>query len=546
VNERPWLTLAGVSNGGTRQQKITRRTLNNDLVLNVDHRPLGAGSFGISGLLGTNIYSSSASDVSGAGRGLGIPGYYQLANFSTRTPTGSLTAYRRLVGLYSQATLDYRDWAFFTLTGRNDWSSTLPEDANSYFYPSASLAVVFTDALGWQSSLLDYGKVRLSVSKVGADAPPYRLASSFVSGAFQDFASGTTTITNLGFPFRNVHGFVVDNNLGNPGIKPERTVEMELGLETRLFNGYARADLSLYHRRSYDQIFSVPVAASTGFKTITQNAGDLRNRGIELSLGVTPLRSATLTWDAQANFTRNWSSVIDLAEDVDFIYLAGAGSSDVRIIEDHPYGVIWGTRYQRNADGQLVIGADGFPLVDATSAVLGEIMPDWLANFGTTVRYRAFSISGLLDVRRGGEILNADLRATIPAGTAAITEQRNDNFTFAGVTAAGQPNTRAVVRDQSFWTRYAAVDENLIESANVVRLREATFSVAIPQRLSRLVETQNMSLFVSGRNLKVWTPFSYGDPDGNNYGSVNAGGVAYRLFTVPNTRTWSVGVRATF
>jgi TonB-dependent SusC/RagA subfamily outer membrane receptor len=240
LNERPWLTSVGIGNGGTRQQKTTRRTLNNDLVLTMDQRSLGAGPFTISGLLGSNVFSGKVSDVNGIGRNLGIPGYYNIGNFSLRALTGRLDAERRLVGLYSQATIDYKDWAFLTLTGRNDWSSTLPKNANSYFYPSASLAVVFTDALGFRSRLLDYGKLRLSVSKVGTDAPPYRLTSSYVSGAFQDFASGTTTFTNLGFPFRTVRGFVIDNNFGNPDIKPERTVETELGVETRLLNGHAR------------------------------------------------------------------------------------------------------------------------------------------------------------------------------------------------------------------------------------------------------------------------------------------------------------------
>ena len=307
----------------------------------MDQRPLGAGPFTVSALFGTNVFSSKLSNVNGTGRFLGIPGYYNISNFSVRTVSGSLDAQRRLVGAYSQATFDYKNWAYLTLTGRNDWSSTLPKNANSYFYPSASLAVVFTDALKMNTSLLDFGKLRLSVSKVGTDAPPYKLTSGYVTGAFQDFASGTTTFTNLGFPFRTVRGFVIDNNYGNPDIKPESSVETELGVETLLLNGHARVDLSLYNRSSSNQIFSVPVAASTGYKSVTENAGDLHNRGVELSLGVTPVRTGRTLWDAQVNVTRNWSKVVALAPEISYLYLAGSGTSSIRLMEDYAYGVIW-------------------------------------------------------------------------------------------------------------------------------------------------------------------------------------------------------------
>jgi outer membrane receptor protein involved in Fe transport len=563
-NERPWLTAAGIPNGGTRQQKITRRTLNDDLVLSLEHRPLGEGPFSISGLVGGNLYSSRVSDVSGWGSNLAIPGFYQLSNFTSRTVSATVPAYRRLIGMYAQTTLDYLDWAFLTVTGRNDWSSTLPEDGSAYFYPSASLAVVFTDALGMNSSLLDYGKVRLSVSKVGTDAPPYRLSSTYLSSRFLDFSSGTNNPAEFIFPYRTVRGYVLSDNFGNPDIRPENTVEMEFGLETRLLNGRARADLSLYNRKSTDQIFSVPVPASTGFTSVTINAGDLTNRGVEFSLGLNPVRTERISWDMQLNLSRNWSRVDELAGGVDYILLAGPTFPpdvyingvltpalplfpQIRIEDGHGYGVIWGSAYARNANGQLLIGNDGWPVVRSEPWLIGRVPPVWLGNFSTAFSYRGVTLSGLLDYRNGGDVFNGDLRSTIQAGTAEITQQRNDRFTWEGVNAAtGQPNTVQLVRDQAFWTRYAEVDENLVESASALRLREASISVRLPMRFARVLDMQAMSLYATARNLKVWTPFSYGDPDGSNWGSVNAGGSAWRLFTVPTTRTFSVGVRASF
>lgn len=559
-NERPWLTAAGQVSGGTRQQKITRRTINNDLVLTMNSRRLGDGTFGANGLVGINLYTSAVSDISGLGENMSIPGFYTLSNFTNRYMTNTLPVKRRLAGAYAQWTFDYQDWAFFTLTGRNDWSSTLPEDRRSVFYPSASLAVLFTEALSRSSSALDFGKVRLSLARVGADAPPYRLRSSYVIANYRDWSSGEGTAVDLGFPFRGVKGYFEATDRGNSRIRPESTVEAELGLELNWLRGLARTDISLYRRRSYDQIFSVPAAPASGFRSVTENAGDLTNRGVELSLGLTPLRGGSTSWELRANVSRNWSRVDELAADVDAIYLAGPGAphnsyrvalSDpaapqIRIMAGHPYGVIWGTGYSRNERGELLIGDDGWPLVE-DGVVLGSISPEWLANLGTTFSYRALTLSALLDMRRGGRIVNADLLYTIPAGTAKITERRNDRFVWEGVNAStGQRNTTELLRDRAFWERYATVNENLVESGNVTRLREASIAIRLPDAISRRLEAGSMSAFITARNLFVDTPFSYGDPDGNNYGALNAGGGAYRFFTVPTTRSWMAGVRATF
>ena len=547
-NERPWLTTAGLRSGGTRQQKTTHRTLNNDLVLSAAHRPLGDERFGVTGLVGTNINNATKTDISAWGLDMNIPGFYTLSNFSSTAQTSQLPMHRRVIGAYAQATVDYRNWAYLTLSGRNDWSSTLPLDDNSYFSPSASLSVIFTDALGWQSSLLDYGKIRLSLAKVGSDAPPYRLRSTYARADLTDYSSGTGTETTLEFPFRGVKGVVQRLELGNPNLKAESLMEAELGLELHWFGGRARSDLSLYNRSSTDQIFNVPAPSSTGYALMTQNAGDLTNRGIELSVGVTPIRTDNASVELRGNVARNWSKVNELAPEVSYIYLAGPLSDDfaqIRIMPDEGYGVIWGRGYQRNEQGQLLIGSDGWPLVQDGMA-LGNVLPDWIGNLSANASYRALSASALFDIRRGGHVYNADLLFTIPSGTAAITEDRNDAFVWEGVTTSGQQNNVQLTRDRAFWTRYSAVDENLVESANVARLRQVTVGFRLPDAWSQRLDASELTAYVVGNNVLVSSPFSYGDPTGSNYGSANAGGAAYRLFTTPTTRSWSFGVRANF
>ena len=546
-NERPWLTAAGLRSGGTRQEKLTHRTLNNDLVLSAAHRQID-DRFGVSGLVGLNINDATKTDVSAWGVGMNIPGFYTLSNFSTRFQTGLLPTRRRLIGAYGQWTFDYRNWAYLTLSGRNDWSSTLPLDDNSFFSPSASLSVIFTDALGWKGRVLDYGKLRVSLAKVGTDAPPYRLRSVYRVGDLTDWSSGTGTPTTLEFKYRGVKGVLQTTELGNPNLKPESLTEAELGFEMQWFGGRAYTDLSLYDRRSKDQIFNVPAPASTGFTLMTQNAGSLTNRGVELSVGLTPIRTTNATVELRGNFARNWSKVNELAPDLSYIFLAGpltADGAQIRIMPDEGYGVIWGRGYQRNEQGQRIIGSDGWPVVQDGMA-LGNVLPNWIGNLGANVSFRQLSLSALFDIRRGGRVYNADLLSTIPAGTAAVTENRNDTFVWDGVTASGQPNTVQLIRDREFWTRYATVDENLVESGNVARLRQVSLSLRLPAALSQRLDASDLSLYVVGTNVGVWSPYSYGDPSGSNYGSANAGGSAYRLFTTPSTRNWSFGVRANF
>ena len=183
VNQRPWLAAIGTASGSTQQRKSTRTTINNDMTFVVDPRPLMHTGVTVSGLLGGNLYSQEAASLTGNGSSIVLPNYYNLGNFATQTVSATLTTQRRLLGAYSQIEADYGDWAFLTFTGRNDWSSTLPTNANSYFYPSASLAIVFTDALNWHPRWLDYGKIRISSAKVGNDAPIYALTTRYVSAS---------------------------------------------------------------------------------------------------------------------------------------------------------------------------------------------------------------------------------------------------------------------------------------------------------------------------------------------------------------------------
>jgi outer membrane receptor protein involved in Fe transport len=542
-NERPWRTASGLASGYTRQERFTRTSLNNDLVLSLAGTPV-TSDVTVSGLAGFNIVHRENDRLIGEGDEIIIPGFYNLYNFLDQDVFGDLTEKSRIMGLYSQLTVDYKSWAFLNLTARNDWSSTLPLENNSYFYPSASLGIVFTDALGIRNRLLDYGKIRFSVAKVGSDAPPYRLRTSYNDAG------------NVEWPFNGTQGFLQSNQLGNPTLRPESTTEYEVGTELRLLQGRARLDLSYYDKRSYDQIFSVPSSPATGFSSITRNAGDLRNQGWEATLHAVPFQAANSRWDVRLNWSKNKSTVVDLAPGVVSIYLAGYAWPNVQIMEDQPYGVIWGNGFQRNDEGQIVIDDDpesntyGWPVMDDELIVLGNTQPDWLGNLYSSYRYGPLTLSGLLSTVQGGDIFNFTLNYTVGRGVHDWTLDRGAQFVYEGVRASdGQPNDIVVTKDENYFRNELGGylrSENNVESGTHTRLQEVSLQYELPRLLVDRLGIGSASVYATGHNLHIWSDFSYIDPQGSNYGSTNAGGQYYHMFVSPPLRSYSFGLRASF
>lgn len=550
--KEPWETAEGDESGGTLQERYTRSSLNNDLILTLSGTPV-TEDFTVSGLAGFNILHRENDYLGGEGDDMIIPGLYNIYNFLDQDVDGDLTELRRSMGLFSQVTVDYRDWAFLNLTARNDWSSTLPLDNNSYFYPSASLGVVFTDALGISSRWLDYGKIRVAYAKVGSDAPPYRLRSSYNNAG------------NVEWPFNGTLGFLQGNSLGNPELRPESTTEYEIGTELRMLGGRASLEFSYYDKRSYDQIFSVPSSPATGFTSITRNAGDLRNEGFEATLYTVPVQMPNMRWDLRLNWSKNKSTVMELAPGVTSIYLAGYSWPNVQIMEDKPYGVIWGNGFVRDEDNNVVIDDDpnsatyGWPVMDDELMVLGETQPDWLGNVYSSFRYGPFTMSGLLSTVQGGDIFNFTLNYTVGRGVHDWTLDRGSKFVYDGVKQSScsndpvpscdTPNDIEITRDENYYDDELGGylrSENNVESGTHTRLQELTLNYQLPQLIVDRLGVSSASLYATGHNLHIWSNFSYIDPQGSNYGSTNAGGQYYHMFVSPPLRSYSLGLRVNF
>lgn len=548
-------TVGSFPSGRLYEDVLNYRQINNDLTLRYDDDI--NDDFGLSVLVGHNINDQYDDRLFTQGVSLSIPGFYNIQNAENVTSTQTIN-HARLIGLYGSAEVSFRRYLYLTLTGRNDWSSTLPKDNNSFFYPSAGLSFVLTDAIPslQSNNVLSYLKLRASWAQVGNDTDPYNTTETvYVQSNVGDGQRGV-----INAPYNGVNGFNLSNVIGNPNLVAELTTETEFGLESQFFGNRIRLEASYYDRVSEDQIFNAPVAASAGAISRIVNAGSMRNNGIELLLSLTPVQTGGFEWNITGTYTKNNNTIEDLTEGVDNIRLAGFTSPGIYIVKDEGYGVIWGSQYQRNEDGQVIIDDDpnsiryGLPLgLQNNLGVIGNTQLDWFGSIRNTFSYSSnsfgsISLSAVLDKREGGDILNLDNFYLNFYGVTEMTADReNGTVLVPGVKSDGTPNDIVVPTDQTYWrNNWGLAQEDWVEDGSFIRLREVTLRYAMPEAwFNSSTSVKRLGLFVSGRNLWLHAPnFTGADPEVSLYG--NANGQGFYNFNTPGTIGWTVGANATF
>ncbi|TKC04874.1 SusC/RagA family TonB-linked outer membrane protein [Pedobacter frigoris] len=516
---------------------INYRQINNDLLLNAD-RKLNE-DMNISGFVGFNVNQRTFARRTVRGLDLSIPGFYDITSAQT-TEALQNDEKRRSLGLYASVSFDYKNYLFINATARNDWSSTLPVGENSFFYPSVSGSFVFSELLP-KSDYFSYGKLRLGIAQAGNDAPAYYTQQTYTLANPSDGTRG-----NIAFPYNGTNGFLTSNSLASNTITPEKVTEQEVGLELKFFKNRLSVDGSFYNKVSRRQIIQQEIASSSGYVQRTINAGEISNKGIELIVSATPIKTQDFAWDVSFNFAKNKYKLKSLAEGVDNIFLAGFENPQIRADKDYGYGVIWGTRFARNDAGQLLIDDDGLPTIADDLGPIGNVTPDWTGGLRSTFTYKGLSLSGLLDIRHGGDILNFDLYYSTFYGTAKVTEQRNTTRLWEGVRISdGAPNTTKVLQDQDYFqTWYTTSYETLVEDGGFAKLREVTLSYALPQSLLGKTPFEAVSFSVTGRNLWIKSNFSFGDPEGSLLGNGNAQGFYHAV--TPGTKGVTFGLNVKF
>lgn len=493
----PWGT-AYIPQGSQREQEFRLTEINTDFLLSAT-RPL-TSSIGLNANLGGNIMYREREDLTLEGSGgFNVPGLEVVTNQNTRSHNYDFNE-KQINSLYGQAEFSYNDYLFVNLTARNDWSSTLPVDNNSYFYPSISSSFVFSDAFD-MPSWLTFGKLRASWAEVGGDTDAYQLALTYnLSGS------------HLSQP----RGGVAQNQIPLADLKPSSTVGVEAGFDVRFFDNRLGADFTLYSQTASDQILSTTISNASGFGSQVINAGEIKNSGFELLLTTTPYRKGDVRWDLDFNFSQNTNEVVELIEGQTSLVLAESRhrGNFVTADVDEAYGTIKGRKYLRqnvptdgsdcDATGPIVHDADGLPLATNDLCVLGNGSPDLIGGISNTVRYKNFTLRALVDMRFGGDLFSVTNSAAYGNGLHKNTLQgREQGFIVGdGVNEDGATNT-VQADPQDYFGRIGGgtIGEEFVYDASFIKLRELQLTYRIPSRFLRQTPIKLATFSIVGRNL---------------------------------------------
>ncbi|MEO1258537.1 MAG: SusC/RagA family TonB-linked outer membrane protein [Bacteroidota bacterium] len=539
--------------------------------------------------LGINLYDEKLKQNYIQGDGLNFLGFAELGNTSTIS-TQITNTNERTAGIYGTIDIGFRNFLYLTLTGRNDWSSTLvnplvPFNAGdiSFFYPSVSLGFIASEL--FDSKTVSYLKFRASYAEVGGGSPsayststPWQLPLQN-AGTIFDINDGWTN--GLGFPFKGTSGFVLSTVAGNPLLKPSRTKDIETGFDLRLFNNRIGIDGTFYTRKSEDQIIAINISNTSGFQRAFVNSGELQTVGGEIILNVNPVRTKDLDWNVAFNFSKWKTTVESLPPGVQTQFLDGftgtqinniapETDADGNVTRTYEYGQILGGAFQRvntpegifdpnaeyNPDGALIIQDDpsqpgyGFPIADPSQRVIGNPNPDFLLGITNTLSYKGATLSFLFDIREGGDIWNGTRGAlTVFGMTEETAEKRGTVTVFDGIGASsGSANDIAVTIGEAWYQGngggFGAVDEQFVEDASFMRLRYLTLGYDL-KRVLNLPGFDNFNISFTGRNLLLITPYTGFDPELSLVGS-SSNGQGLDYFQLPNVRSYSIGLNATF
>lgn len=491
-------------------------------------------------------------------------------NYNAVTPFGGTYFRRRLLGAFGDIALGYKDFLFLNVTGRNDWSSTLPESKRSFFYPSVSSSFVFSDALDINGGVITMGKIRAAWSKVGNDAPVYSLYPTYNLNLGN--SSGLVgSLPGNDLPFRGQPGATTGITVYDEGLTPEFTTTIEFGTDLQLFDNRLGLKVTWYDIRTTDQIAPIALADETGFNQLITNFGEMSNKGLEVAIDATPIRLGNgFTWNIYGTFTRNRNYVEALTPGVEEIVLRNlyGGQVTPTLAAGQPYGVLKGTYNVRDDEGNLLIDpATGLAIRSREFDFLGDPNPDFLASLGTGFSYKGISLSCLWNYRHGGDLYSATTQFYLGRGVTRDTEDREGYFVVPGVwgdTNTLQPildedgqkisnTTQVILNDVYFQTTGGsfainASDEMSIFDATVIRLSEVALGYSLPQSVLSKTPFGNASITFTGRNLWYKAPnfprYTNFDPETNTFGAQNYTGLEYNA--APSVKRYGVNLLVSF
>lgn len=539
--------------GMMSENSLRYRYLSSNLMMNFNKQ---FGDFGTNLLIGTSADDIKSVTNYRMGWKFEVPEFYSFSNvLATNSKFQESTSQRRLVGLYGELRLDWRSALFLTVTGRNDWTSTLPINNRSYFYPSVGGGIVFTEFMP-KNDIFTFGKVRASWARVGKDAAAY-VTNTYL----WDVRTYLGDKSGVGQSWQR----------GNPYLKPEITESTEIGLEMRFLKDRLRVDYAFYTNNSYNQIMTPRLSQTTGFILLSVNAGDVYNKGMELSISGTPVQTKDWTWETGLNMFGNRGTVDNLMEGVDILYVTDVqvGNAKAASFNGGNFMAISGSQWSRTPDGKVILDDSFMPKTDGkTTYEIGNREPKFQGGWNNTVTWKNWSFNMLWEFRVGGHVYNGTQYAMTNAGLSKLTENR-ESLTITGVqeqadgtykdvsktfTADGtynlngaQVSGRHLIQKyyQSYYTQESA---NFMTDVNSLRLRSISLTYTFPDKwLEKSKVFKRASISVTGNNLLLFTNYD-GDPEvaAAGSGAVGSSSVGIDYCGVPSTAGMSFGVNLTF
>lgn len=513
--------------------------LNTDFLLSYT-KPIN--DWDINANIGGNIKMLRDNSLSSStGVAMIVPNFFSLSNTNLPVVTHNTGLNQDIQSLYAFSQIAWKSAVFLDITGRNDWSSTLPANNRSYFYPSVGLSAVLSD-LVQLPSVMSFAKIRGSWAQVGNSANPYML-------------SRTATFSPGG---RN--GFLaLSSILPNPDLRPERTESIEFGLDSRFFSSRLGLDLTLYKTNTFDQLFTVALPVGSGASEFYTNGGEIENKGIETLITANPIKRDNFQWNFNFNFSINRNLVKSISDERPRVNLTPSGFFSNFIIEEgQPFGNIYSRGFVRDSEGRVIVNSKGLPKVTAgMTELVANFNPDWTSGLSNSFNYKNLQFSFLIEHRQGGTIASETNAILFDDGVTAQTlTGRGGDLVFGknvfsneiAVLEDGSPNN-INISAESFWRgiggRSTPVGEAFVDDATNIRLRELALNYSLPKSIFRNIPVSNVQLSLVGRNLFfIYRKSANLDPD--LMGGTGPTSEGTQAFTPASIRSYGINLRVDF
>ncbi|MDR0429634.1 MAG: SusC/RagA family TonB-linked outer membrane protein [Tannerellaceae bacterium] len=516
-------------NGYYTNFRFNRDQLDATALLSADYK---ISDFSVGGVAGWNMNQRTYEYTGGTVDGLDVPGWYNLQNTTSAAVSDQYTEQRRLIGIFAQAELGYKDFLYLNLSGRNDWSSTLPLDANSYLYGGANVSVILTELLPTlKDNKVNFLKLRTALGQTGNDAGVYRTSTWFTP-----LTSSTFYYTRL--PIGGVSGLSENNRLPNQALKPEITLEYEFGLQGNFFENRLRLDFTYYNKRTKNQIISATLPPESGYTSETRNVGLLENKGVEIAAGITPVRAKDWEWTVNAAFTKNTGKVLELWDNLKEYNIVSWRGIEYRMRLGEKIGTFQVPDVDRVKDknspyyGYMIVNNNGFPTQSATDKkIIGSSQPDFILGLNTSLKYKHWAMTIVGDWHKGGWMTSNTSYITHFNGnsTQTVFNERNSHIWPNSVKVVNgeyvENNIPAMSHQACYWVgNYSynpLVRDDIVLPKDFFKIREITLTYDMPKKLLSSTPLSKLSLSLIGRNLFLFTPKknNYVDPEVANMGN---------------------------